>query len=63
MNNPVIPGHANGSSECAPDDRLRMNRNLEIPGSLASPAPRNDGVEKAAHPRGFFVRKIICLRR
>ena len=25
MTNPVIPGRANGSRECAPDDRLRAS--------------------------------------
>jgi len=47
----VIPGRANGSRECAPDDRLRVGPGIHlttcstaqwIPGSLASRAPRND---------------------
>jgi hypothetical protein len=35
----VIPGHANGSRECAPDDRLRMNPESRDSGFVLAHAP------------------------
>jgi hypothetical protein len=57
------PGQANGSRECAPDDRLRVSRDPAL-GARHSPRPHFLG-EEFTHYSGASRRgnAEVCLRR